>query len=115
MTSASAEPSASTSSSDGPAGASIATRDTTCSFASATYAFPGPTMRSTRGTEAVPSAMAATAPAPPIAKTRSTFASAAAASTTGDGRPDAPGGEQTTISPTPATRAGIAPMSSELG
>ena len=60
-------------------------------------------------------AMAAIAPAPPSAKTRSTPAKAAAANTTGDGRPSGPGGEQTITSPTPATRAGIAPIRSELG
>ena len=94
---------------------SIATAPATWSFASATYAFPGPTMRSTRGTLSVPYAIAATAPAPPNAKTRSTFASAAAASTTGAGSPSSPGGEQRTISPTPATRAVTTPMITVLG
>ena len=86
--------SAITSSSLGPAGKSIAQTPATCSFASATYALPGPTMRSTRGTVSVPYAIAAIAPAPPNANTRSTSASAAAASTTPDGSPSSPGGEQ---------------------
>ena len=105
-----------TSSSLGPAGESIATELATWIFASATYALPGPTIRSTRGTLAVPYASAAIAPAPPSAKTRSAFASAAAASTTLAGRPeDRSGGEQTTTSPTPTTRAGTTPMNTLLG
>src|SRR5215208_1350696 len=72
-------------------------------------------MRSTRGTVAVPNAIAAIAPAPPIANTRSTPAISAAASTTLDGVPDDEGGEQRITSRTPATRAGIAPISTLLG
>ena len=41
---------ASTTTSDGPAGRSIATSRETASFASFTYAFPGPTILSTRST-----------------------------------------------------------------
>ena len=41
---------ATTTTSDGPAGRSIATSRDTASFASFTYAFPGPTIRSTRST-----------------------------------------------------------------
>ena len=47
--SGSADSSAMISSSLGPAGESIATTFATNNFACATYAFPGPTMRSTRG------------------------------------------------------------------
>ena len=72
-------------------------------------------MRSTRGTLAVPNAIAPIAPAPPIANTRSTREISAAASTTPGGRPSAPGGEHSTICFTPAARAGIAAMSTLLG
>src|SRR6185312_9374490 len=98
----------------GAAGESIATAPVTWSFASATYALPGPTMRSTGGMVSVPYAIAAMAPAPPTANTRSTFAIAAAARTSGEGsRPR--GGEHNTTSPTPAARAGMAPMRTLLG
>src|SRR6185437_15405801 len=95
-------------------GVSMATAPVTCSFASATYAFPGPTIRSTRGIDSVPYAIAAIAPAPPAANTRSTGAIAAAASTSGDG-PVSRAGEQRTISPTPAAGAGTAPIRTLLG
>src|SRR6186713_141166 len=87
----------------------------TRSLACATYAFPGPTMQSTRGMVAVPYAIAAIAPAPPTANTRSAFESSAAASVTAAGRPFGAGGEQMITSLTPATRAGIAPMRTLLG
>jgi hypothetical protein len=45
---------ASTTTSEGPAGRSIATSRETRSFASFTYAFPGPTILSTRGIDSVP-------------------------------------------------------------
>ncbi len=54
--------------------------------------------------------MAATAWAPPMRKKRSTPASTAAASTTGSTE-----GLHTTISGTPATRAGMAVISSDDG
>ena len=49
-----ASPPATTSTSDGPAGRSIATSRETSSFASFTYALPGPTILSTRAIVAVP-------------------------------------------------------------
>src|SRR5690606_9060115 len=113
--SGSAVASATTSTSEGPAGQSMATTPLSCRLASVTYALPGPTTLSTRGTLWVPSAMAATAPAPPTANTRSAPASAQAASTAAGGRPSGPGGEHTTTSPTPATRAGTTPISTLLG
>jgi hypothetical protein len=103
------------SSSLGPAAQSIPTSPDSATFAAATYAFPGPTMRSTRGTDWVPSAIAAIAPAPPSAKTRSTPAIAAAASTTAAGAPSACGGDARITSPTRATRAGMAAISTLLG
>ena len=71
---------------------------------------PGPTILSTRGTVAVPYASAAIACAPPTRNSRVTPASSAAAITTGSGR-----GQTTMISRTPATRAGIAVISSDEG
>jgi hypothetical protein len=53
--------------------------------------------------------------APPIANTRSTAAISAAASTSAAGVPEASGGEHSTISLTPAARAGTAPISTLLG
>ena len=103
------------SSSLGPAGESMPVTPDSCSFASATYALPGPTMRRTGAIVCVPYAIAAIAPAPPIAYTSLTPASSPAASTTCDGSPFAPGGEQSTMRFTPATRAGTTPMSTELG
>ena len=84
-------------------------RDTRA-FASATHVLPGPTMRSTRGMVPVPYARAATACAPPTRNTRSTPAIFAAASTTASGL-----GQTAMTSATPATRAGMAVMSSEDG
>src|SRR2546423_1630461 len=49
----------------GPWSASIPTSAETSHFAAAAYAFPGPTIRSTRATLLVPYASAATAAAPP--------------------------------------------------
>ena len=65
--SASAVSSAITITSLGPAGRSMPTRLETSSFAAVTYAFPGPTMRSTGAIVSVPKASAATACAPPMA------------------------------------------------
>ena len=75
-----------------------------------TQRFPGPTTASSAGTDSVPYAMAATAPAPPTANSRVAPASAHAAMTASEGSPDGPGGEHTTTSPTPASRAGTTPM-----
>ncbi len=86
---------------------SMPTVPNTRRFAAATYALPGPTILSTAGTVAVPYASAAIACAPPIANTRSTPAIAAAASTIALRTPSGVGVTMT-ISPTPATFAGIA-------
>src|SRR6185312_7156035 len=110
-----AESSAMTSSSLGPAGESMPVTPETWSFASATYAFPGPTIRRTGAMDRVPYAIAAIAPGPPIAYTSLTPASSAAASTLSDGRPFDPGGEHRITRGTPATRAGMAPMRTLLG
>ncbi len=67
---------------------------------------PGPTILSTRGT--VSQASAATAWAPPILKTSVTSASSAAISASGLTVPSGRGGVTTTISRTPAIRAGMA-------
>jgi hypothetical protein len=72
-------------------------------------------MRSARGTDAVPYARAPMAAAPPTANRRSAPPTAHAAITIGDGSPSGPGGDATTTSPTPATRAGTTPMSTLLG
>ena len=63
----------------------------------------------------MPNAMAAIAPAPPMANNRSTLARLQAARTAVAGRPSGCGGEQTITSLTPATRAGMAHMSTLLG
>ena len=57
---------ATTTSSLGPASPSMPTTPATWRLASVTYAFPGPTITSTRGTVSVPYASAAIAWAPPI-------------------------------------------------
>ena len=64
----------------------------------------------TRGTVAVPYARAAIAWAPPIRNSRETPASSAAAITAGTGR-----GQTAMMSATPATRAGMAVISSDEG
>ncbi len=89
----------------------MATTPETASLAAFTQRPPGPTIRSTAGTDSVPHVMAATAWAPPAANTASTPARAAAASTGGAGSPSAPGGEHTITSRQPASRAGTAAMS----
>ena len=93
---------------------SIPPRPNTCRLASATYALPGPTMRSTGAIVAVPYAMAATAWAPPTRYTSATPARRAASSTSGFSTP--PGaGTHIATRPTPATRAGTAFISTEDG
>ena len=87
-------------------GQSAATR----AFAAATQTLPGPTIFSTRGTVAVPYASAATACAPPIRNSRETPASSPAAQTVGSRL-----GLAATTSVTPATRAGMAVISSDDG
>ena len=72
-------------------------------------------MTSQRGTQAVPSAMAATAWAPPIGNRRSTPSRAQAAATPAAAPPPGRGGEQTTMRSTPATCAGMAVMSTDDG
>ncbi len=99
---------ASTTTSEGPAGRSIATSRETRSFASFTNAFPGPTILSTRGIDSVPKAKAAIAGGPPSAHTSSIPSSRAAAATA----PAPAGGVATTIRSTPATCAGTAHMTS---
>ena len=89
---------------------SIAQSRATSALASATYAFPGPTILSTRGTLAVPYAIAAIAWAPPTWNTRSTPASMAAARTDASGR-----GHATITSRTPAARAVTAAIRSDEG
>ena len=77
--------------------------------------FPGPTILSTRRIAAVPYASAATAWAPPTRQPSVTPAIFAAASTAGSTRPSSPGGVTSTISRTPATRAGTAVISTVDG
>ena len=108
-------PSASTSTSDGPAIMSMPTCPKTCFFASATKALPGPTILSTRGIDAVPYASAATACAPPTLKIRPTPATCAAARMYGLTEPSLFGGVTMTISSTPAIFAGIASISTVDG
>ncbi len=93
---------------------SMPTSPNTWRLASATYTLPGPTILSARGTVAVPKASAATACAPPIVNTRSTPAMCAAASTASLSSPRG-AGTTITSSPTPATRAGMAFISTEEG
>ena len=107
--------SATTSISLGPAIMSMSTRPNTCRFASATQALPGPTILSTRGTEAVPYASAATPCAPPRRNTRSTPAIFAAARIASGCVPSGPGGEIMTSCRHPASFAGIAVMSTVEG
>ena len=94
----------------GPASESIRTSPESCRFASVTYAFPGPTMTSTRGTVSVPMASAATACAPPASKIRVAPAMRAAAATSGRMLPSCRGGVAMITSGTPASRATLAVM-----
>ena len=99
----------------GPASRSTSTRPRTCRFASATYAFPGPAIFATAGMLAVPKARAATACAPPTRTTRSSSPTSTRAAATAGLASMARGGVATRISRTPATRAGIAFISTEDG
>src|SRR5262245_42283025 len=76
---------------------------------------PGPTILSTRLIVSVPYASAAMACAPPTRYASVTPAMRAAVSTTGSRDLSAPGGDTSTISGTPATRAGIAVISTVDG
>ena len=79
-----------------------------------TYAFPGPTMRSTGKIASVPYASAAMAWAPPTRKISVTPASRAAASTSGFSTPSGAGTHMAILC-TPAIRAGRAFISTEDG
>ena len=94
---------------------SMSTRPNTCFFASATKRLPGPTILSTFGTDSVPNASAATACAPPTLKTRPTPATLAAARMAGLTLPSAEGGVTITISPQPASTAGMQFISTDDG
>ena len=111
----SAVSSASTTTSLGPASWSISTVPRTCRLASTTNALPGPTIFATAGTVSVPYAHAPTACAPPTRKTESVTP----AMTSAAARPGlvsrARGGVTTCTRGTPATRAGIAFMSTDDG
>src|SRR5206468_12474546 len=85
---------------------SIPTTPATWRFASVTWTFPGPTIRSTDGIDSVPYAIAATAWAPPLLATSVAPARVAAYSTAAWTVPSRCGGVHTTISSTPATTAG---------
>jgi len=113
-TAGSADASAMTRISLGPAIMSIPVRPKTSFLAVATQALPGPTILSTAGTDRVPYAIAATAWAPPTLKIRSTPAICAAAARTGLS-PPLPTGLAMTISLTPAILAGMAAMSTVEG
>ena len=101
--------SASTATSEGPAGMSIATsrKDTSC-LATVTYWFPGPNILYTLGTLSVPYAMAAMACTPPALNTFFTPAACAANRMAGCIFPSVLGGEQSMISLHPAICAGVA-------
>ena len=91
------------------------TRPLTCRFASVTYALPGPTIRSTRGTERVPNARAPTACAPPLLTTSVAPALRAAYRTAAGTEPSACGGVHRTLVSTPATTAGTTVMHTDEG
>jgi hypothetical protein len=109
-----ADESAITRISETPATMSMPTVPYTRRFAAATYALPGPQILSTGRIDSVPYASAAIACAPPIAHALVTPARCAAASTSGLRRPSG-AGTTITISRTPATCAGIAPISTDDG
>ncbi len=87
----------------------------TCRFASVTYALPGPTMRSTAGTESVPNVMR------PDRLRAARLGDERRARLPGgvqDGRgidPSGCGGVHSTISRTPATTAGTTVMQTDDG
>src|SRR5690606_11791403 len=107
--------SARTRTSDGPAGRSMAQDPNTSSLAAVTQAFPGPTIFSTGSSDSVPYARAAIAWAPPMAHTSVAPARRHAASITSGTVPSGASGEATTISSTPATRAGTTVMTTVDG
>ena len=84
------------------------TKPKTCFFASATNAFPGPTILSAFGMLSVPYASAAIACAPPTLNILSMPAMCAAARITGFTLPSGRGGVTITRFFTPAIFAGIA-------
>src|SRR2546428_7118990 len=92
-----AEPSATTTTSDGPANAEgMPTAPATSRLARATYTLPGPTITSTARIDSVPYAIAAIACAPPTRYTSSTPAMDAAASTSSGTVPSRRGGTHST-------------------
>eukprot|EP00160_Parvularia_atlantis_P017032 Unigene5691_Nuclearia_a/m.17369 Unigene5691_Nuclearia_a/g.17369 ORF Unigene5691_Nuclearia_a/g.17369 Unigene5691_Nuclearia_a/m.17369 type:complete len:338 (+) Unigene5691_Nuclearia_a:353-1366(+) len=109
-----ADASAMTSTSDGPAGMSIATMALlsfcTSIFAAVTYWLPGPQILSTLGTDSVPYAIANTACAPPALRMRDAPICSAMYSTSGAMLPSGPGGLARMISLHPATLAGTPSM-----
>mmetsp|Transcript_23790 Transcript_23790/g.60687 ORF Transcript_23790/g.60687 Transcript_23790/m.60687 type:complete len:291 (+) Transcript_23790:523-1395(+) len=110
--------SATTSTSEGPAGMSMATMASEfCSsiLAAVTYWLPGPRILSTLGQVAVPHAMAATACAPPALRMWVTPAFLAQYSTSGVMEPSGRGGVASTMVGQPAMAAGTASMSAEEG
>lgn len=107
----SAVSSASTQTSDGPAGKSMSTLLRSIILAPVTNTFPGPTIFWTGSIVSVPSAIAAMACAPPVLYISSTPAISAATSTRGL----MGAGVHMTTSSTPATLAGMAVMSTVLG
>ncbi len=111
----SAVSSASTMTSEGPAGMSIATWPKTSSLAAVTHAFPGPTILSTARTVSVPQARAPIACAPPITYNSSTPISPQAPRSASERAPSLPAGVATANSRTPASRAGMADMSTDDG
>lgn len=118
MCTGSAPASAMTSTSDGPAGMSMATMASLfCSsiLAAVTNWLPGPRILSTLGQEAVPQAMAATACAPPARSTCVTPALRAQYRTSGVMEPSGRGGVASTMVPHPAMAAGTASMSALEG
>ena len=109
---ASAVPSATTSTSDGPAGISIATPDKAAScLAAITYWLPGPKILYTAGMLSVPNVIAATACIPPALNTRDTPHNAAVHNTAGFTLPSGEGGVHNTVSRHPAIAAGTASIS----
>ncbi len=110
--------SAITSTSEGPAGMSIAGPPGSVAeycFAAVTKALPGPNSLSQAGTCAVPSAIAAIAWAPPSLNTRPMPHRRAATSTLGSALPSARGGVHRMVSCTPARRAGTPSISAVEG
>src|SRR5208337_4506502 len=111
----SAEASAISTTSLGPAIMSISTSPYTCFLASATKRLPGPTILSTAGTPSTPYASAATACAPPMRYTSVTPRAWQAASRSVLYPPNRVGGATTAISATPAACAGTTVIRSVEG